>query len=94
MKCSLSVQNAAAATGIKDFLINTLNYVVEYDRGVPVTDYPITYKDFADNTIETICWLTNERVKTRQDADADFISFALTDDILNRMFADVIGEAG
>lgn len=56
--------------------------------------HPITNKDYADNTIETICWLTNACFKTKQNIEVDYKSFAPTDDILDLMFADVIGEAG
>lgn len=75
-------------------LINSKKFVVEYDRGVPSIDHPLTYIDFADNYIETFCWQVGKQFKTKQDVMTDFNSFTVTDDVLDRMFRDVIGEAG
>lgn len=75
-------------------LINHPKYIVEYNRGVPVTDHPLTHEDFAGNIIETFCWLPGERFNTELDAEDDFRSFEVTEEIMDRMFREVIGEAG
>lgn len=75
-------------------LINSKKFIVEYDRGVPIIDHPLTYEDFAENYIETFCWQEDKHFKTEQDAVTDFQNFTITDDVLDRMFREVIGEAG
>ena len=75
-------------------LINSVKFVVEFDRGIPIVDHPLTYKDFAENTIESFCWQVGQHFKTEQDAMLDYQNFTVTDDILDRMFREVIGEAG
>lgn len=75
-------------------LINTKEFVVEFDRGIPIIDHPLSYSDFAENSIETFCWLTGRCFITKEEVDADFKSFGITEDVMDRMFWDVIGEAG
>lgn len=75
-------------------LINSKKFIVEYDRGVPIIDHPLTYNDFAENHIETFCWQAGKHFKTEQDAMADHQRFTVTDDVFDRMFREVIGEAG
>lgn len=75
-------------------MINNKGFVVEFDRGVPIIDHPLSYIDFAGNSIETFCWLTGRRFNTEEESDDDFKSFEVTEDVMARMFRDVIGEAG
>ena len=75
-------------------LINNKGFVVEFDRGVPIIDHPLSYSDFAGNSIETFCWLTGRYFKTRKEIESDFKSFEMSEEVMDRMFWDVIGEAG
>jgi len=75
-------------------LINTKEFAVEFDRGFPIIAHPLSYSDFAGNSIETFCWLIGRCFKTKKEAADDFKSFDITEDVMDRMFWDVIGEAG
>ena len=75
-------------------LINSKKFIVEYDRGIPIVDHPLTYNDFSGNYIESFCWQVGKHFKKQQDAMEDYQNFTVTDDILDRMFREVIGEAG
>lgn len=75
-------------------LINSKKFIVEFDRGIPIVDHPLTYNDFVDNYIETFCWQVGKHFKTKLYAMSDYQNFTVTDDILDRMFREVIGEAG
>ena len=53
-----------------------------------------TVEDFKENSIETFCWLTNNILKSELALKDDVIGFEVNEKVMDRLFADVIGEAG
>lgn len=51
-------------------------------------------EDFRENHLETICFLENGYFKSEQEMQEDMQGFEVTDEIMDILFGDVIGEAG
>ncbi|MCH5194113.1 MAG: hypothetical protein J1F11_09140 [Oscillospiraceae bacterium] len=51
-------------------------------------------KAYAENCIRTVCFLTNWVFENEQSAKENIDSFKVTDEVMDRLFSDVIGEAG
>ena len=49
---------------------------------------------FEGNRIETICWLTNGVFADEEELKKDISAFQVTEEIMDRLFADVVGDAG
>ena len=69
-----------------------LKNVIEYEPE-NINDSP-ELSAFSENCIETICFLTNKIFKNEQDMQKDISHFKITEDVMDRLFSDVIGEAG
>lgn len=52
------------------------------------------FDDFEENCLETICYITNRYLKNEQDLKEDMDRFEVTDEVMDWLFRDVIGEAG
>lgn len=76
-------------------LINKIVYKPKYPGRVPESEWPHpTYEDFKFNTIQTICYLMNGWFPDEKALLEDINHFEVTDQVQDRLFADVIGEAG
>ena len=76
-------------------LINKVVYDPKYLGWIPESEWPNpTYDDFRENTIQTICYITNAYFSDEKELQEDMKDFTVTDEVLDRLFADVIGEAG
>lgn len=49
---------------------------------------------FAENSIETICFLTNRIFGNEQELQEDISNFKVTEEVMDALFQDVVGEAG
>lgn len=58
------------------------------DRKIPELN------DFKDNTLRTYCYTSSILFGSKEELDDDFNNFQITPEILDYLFADVIGEAG
>ncbi len=76
-------------------LINKIVYEPEYSLNVDKKywSHP-SFSDFADNKLQTICYLVNEWFEDEKELLEDMENFEVTDEVLDRLFADVVGEAG
>lgn len=76
-------------------LENTVKYEPRCDGGVDRSEWDEPDFDaFEENRIETICWLTNGVFAGEEELKADISSFQVTEEIMDRLFADVVGDAG
>ena len=76
-------------------LENTVKYAPQYNRRVDPSlwDNP-GFGDFAENKIQTICWLVNGTFADLEALKEDLAAFEVTPEIMDWLFADVVGEAG
>lgn len=76
-------------------LENAVVYRPEYNFRLDESQWPNPGFDrFSENRIETICWLTSAFFESEQELRDDITTFEVTKEIMGRLFADVIGEAG
>lgn len=74
-----------------------LENTIKYDPHYPCREDPAAwddpgFNDFAENRIETICWLTNAVFENEEDLNRDMAKFRVTKKVMDRLFADVVGE--
>lgn len=50
--------------------------------------------DFGENHLGTICWLVNAVFTDETTLKADISSFCVTEEVMDQLFADVVGEGG
>lgn len=88
----------------------TKNYEIVRCYGNPVIENTLTFnpscfgingynpsytlKDFSKNKLETVCWLVTSTFENKDSLDSDFNTFEVTDEVLNILFKDIVGEAG
>ena len=76
-------------------LENTVKYKPNYPPRVDESQWDNPgFDDFKENRIETICWLVNDEFDTEEELKADISSFEVTEEIMDWLFADVVGEGG
>ena len=76
-------------------LENTVIYRPLYSYRTPQHEWlRPDYKDFAENRIKTICFLPSKSFSSLDEIESDYLSFEITEEIMDALFADVIGEAG
>ena len=69
-------------------LENTVGYRPEDKNERP------EFNSFAENSIETICFLTNYVFENEQELQDNISHFEITDKMMDWLFSDVVGEAG
>lgn len=76
-------------------LENEVVYQPIYTYRVPqeLWESPV-YADFRENRISTKCYLTSRTFQNIEDMQTDYQTFEVTEEIMDELFADVIGEAG
>ena len=76
-------------------LENVVAYNPRYNNRVDPSEWPAPGFDaFLENRLETICWLTSACFASEQAMKDDLSSFEVSKEIMNQLFADVVGEAG
>lgn len=76
-------------------LQNDIAYEPQYSLWVDEKDWPNpSYSDFDDNKLQTICYLHNRTFQDEKELLEDMENFKVTDEVLDWLFADVVGEAG
>lgn len=53
-----------------------------------------TLDAFRDNSVQSICYVTNEYFETEKDLIEDISQFEVTDEVINRLLCDIVGECG
>lgn len=76
-------------------LENTVKYDPDcYGRAVQGVEDEPGFDAFWENRIETICWLTNRVFADEAELKRDISAFEVTEEVMDLLFADVVGEAG
>lgn len=76
-------------------LINHIVYNPCYSYMVDEKDWPNpSYSDFDENKLETICYLESKYFEDEKELLEDMENFRVTNEVLDQLFADVVGEAG
>lgn len=76
-------------------LLNDIAYAPKYSLWVDEKDWPNpSYSDFNDNKLQTICYLHNKSFEDEKELLEDMENFKVTEEVLDWLFADVVGEAG
>lgn len=75
-------------------LENTVSYDPIYEiRKTDEWENP-NFEDFSENTLETICWLVSAYFNNERELKDDISGFEISEEIMGKLFDDVVGEAG